>query len=72
MEVMKALRSSSSLYYSLNAEGTNLVDMQERVIAHLHKWIYVDQVFSLKGGSQVSVIFIRSHDFMDAFLKAKK
>ena len=72
MEVMKALRSSSSLYYSLSAEGRNLVDMQERVIAHLHKWIYVDQVVSLKGGNQVSVIFIRSHDFMDAFLKAKK
>ena len=68
MEVMKALRSSSSLYYSLNAEGRNLVDMQERVIAHLHKWIYVEQIFNQKGGTQVTVIFIRSHDFMQAFL----
>ena len=46
MEVMKEMRSSSSLYYSLNAEGRNLVDMQERVIAHLHKWIYVEQIFN--------------------------
>ena len=68
MEVMKALRSSSSSFYSLDAEGRNLVDMQERVIAHLHKWIYVENIFSQKGGTQVSVIFIRSHDFLAAFL----
>ena len=73
MDVMRALRESRSHYYSLSAEGRKLIALQERVIAHLHKWIYVEQVFNEDvGETQVSVIFTRSHDFMDAFIKAKK
>ena len=72
MEVMRALRESKAHYYSLNAKGS-LIVLQERIVAHLHKWIYVEQVFNEEvGETQVSVIFTRSHDFMDQFVEAKK
>ena len=73
MEVMRALREGRSHYYALTAEGRKPIALQERVIAYLHKWIYVEQVFNENvGETQISVIFTRSHDFMDAFVKAKK
>ena len=73
MEVMRVLREGRSHFYALTAEGRKPIALQERVIAYLHKWIYVEQVFNKEvGETQISVIFTRSHDFMDAFVKAKK
>lgn len=54
------------------AKGRESIKLQQMVVQHLHKWIYVEEVFNEDVGSdQVSVIFIRSHDFMDSFNRMK-
>ena len=64
MDVMRVLRANRSEYYLLSATGHEMIAMVERVVANLHKWVYVEQVFNEKlGVNQVSVIMSRSHDF---------
>ena len=46
MDMMKVLREGRSQFYILTAEGRKLIVLQEQVIAYLHKWIYVEQVFN--------------------------
>ena len=46
MDVMKVLRANKSEYYLLSATGSEFISMLERVVANLHKWVYVEQVLN--------------------------
>ena len=72
MMIMRLLRKNEFNFFKISARGEN-IHMQERVVAHLHKWIYVEEMLNeCPGEEQVSVIMSRAHDFAKSFFEAKE
>ena len=73
MALMKLLRGNMHDHYKVSAVGGENVRLQEKIVQHMHKWVYVEEVYNeLPNEVQVSVILRRTHDFVAMFRKYKE